>query len=221
MAANVLAVYNTALAAVGERTLDSTAENRYTRREMDKVWARGNGAIDYLLEQGLWNFAMDRSHLTSSASSTFGFAFKHDLPTDYLRLAQVSTSADIIDPLIKYEVEASTANGLSLLCESSSVYIRYVSNSTLLGADIGAWPNTFFLWAGHWLATQIYSAVREPRIELQALQDRTDLLLTNARQKNASEQPRPFPERDLMTIEHRELDYPIELIGRVQRGERR
>ena len=207
MAMNVLALYNIALSALGERTLDSTAENRYTRRELDKVYAVGNGAVSNALQQGLWNFATTRTTLTVSTSTAVGFAYVYTLPTDFVRLVQISTSSSMVDPLLRYEIE-----GNSILSDSSLVYMRYVSDSTSYGNALSQWPEAFTLWFGHWLATQVHPSIKEPRVSKGDLQSITDRLLTIARQRNAAESAVPFPERGLTTMEHRELDYQVEIL---------
>lgn len=212
MAMNTLALYNIALGALGERTLDSTAENRPTRRELDKVATSGNGYIPTLLHQGLWNFATLRSALTASTSVPgFGFTTQYPLPSDFVRLVNISTSSTMTDPLLRYEIEAASS-GVHILSDSTAVFIRYVSDSTIGGADLSKWPETFTLWAGHWLATQVFPTVKEPKVSKADLQALTDRLLTIARQRNAAESAVPFPERGLTTMEHRELDYQVEIV---------
>ena len=209
MAANRLALYNIALAALGQRTLDSTSEHREIRRALDKVYDAGAGAVDFFLEQGLWDFAMARSSITASTTApSFGFANQFPLPSDFVRLAQVSADVDFADPIIRYEIE-----GTNLLAEGSALYLRYVSNSTTLGGDLANWPDTFTRWAGYWLATQVAIGFSESA-GIETLEARTDRMLVNARQKDASQAAQPWPPRAFDRIEHREQDYPLELLTR-------
>ena len=53
MAMNLLALYNIALFAIGERAIASLTESREPRRLLDEVWSRGVGATTACLEQGL------------------------------------------------------------------------------------------------------------------------------------------------------------------------
>ena len=209
MATNQLALYNIACAAVGEMALNSTADNREISRELDKVWDRGDGATKYLLEQGLWNFATSRAAPTVSTSTgAFGHAFSFALPSDFVRMVNISTRTDMADPLLIYEIE-----GTRILAGSSVVYIRYISNSTAgFGGDLGNWPETFTLWAGHWLATQVYNTVAKPTVKRDDLQTRTDMLLTNARLKNVAEWPKEWPKRDVHPRDERALDQAVELV---------
>mgnify|MGYP001565592665 CR=1 FL=1 len=59
MTTDRLGLYNVALGALGERSLDSLTEDGEPRRELDAVWARGGGALRFFLEQvvqvrGVW-----------------------------------------------------------------------------------------------------------------------------------------------------------------------
>ena len=218
MAQNTLALYNIALQALGERSLDSTAENRPVRRELDKIYAAGNNAVAFILEQGAWNFATTRLSLASSTGFTasFQYSFGLPLPTDFVRLLELSTSTGMNDPLIEYDIE-----GNYVLSNSSLAYLRYVSNSTNFGGTITNFPETLFNYVGHWLALQVYPTVKAPRIAYDVLQAKAARLLLSARQKNAAEQQFPFPEREFGTIDQRELDYAIEMLPALSAVTRR
>ena len=209
MAMNQLAIYNTALQALGERSLDSTAENRKTRRELDKVWASGGSAINYALEQGHWNFAKTRASIASSSGGTasFQYAAACPLPTDFVRLVSISSSTDMKDPLIDYQIEGGYVQS-----NSTVLYIQYISDSTVYGNNMSIWPETFARWFGHFLATQVYPTVENPKTSIEVLQAKTDRLLVNARQKSYADGPEPFPERKITTIDHRALDFAVELL---------
>lgn len=211
-----LDLYNIALAAVGERTLDSTSENRAARRELDKVWNRDNGARHYGLEQGLWTFATTRAALDSSSTAAFGFNNAAALPSDFIRLAQISTSVDMENSIYRYEIE-----GRTILSESTTVYIRYVSNSTSFGYELLNWSDTFSLWMGHWMATQIYPTLKAPTVPLDELEKRTEHLLVKARLQNVTQESEPFPDRTAVTILARELDHALELARSIATEERR
>ena|SRR3990167_2649955 len=209
MAQNVLALYNIALQALGERSLDSTAENRPVRRELDKIYAAGNGVLSYVMEQGDWNFATTRLTLGSSTGLTpaFQYAFGLPLPTDFVRLLELSTSTGMNDPLIEYDRE-----GNYILSNSSLAYLRYVSDSTAYGGTLTNFPETLFSYLGHWLALQVYPTVKAPRVSYDEIQAKANALLISARQKNAAEQQMPFPEREFATVDHRQLDYALEML---------
>ena len=214
MAQTILNVWNIALASVGERSLASTAEAVEAQRILNEVWQRGKGAPTYLLEQGLWTFATTRSAPTAATSTAaFGFAWSFSLPTDFVRVVDVSTDADMKDPLLRYEIE-----GARLYSPSSVVYMTYVSSSTDYGGALRNWPDSFALWGGHWMGTQIAPRIKND-IDAEALIKRANELLISARLKDGVRSKVPWPPRSMTDLEHRNLDFALELIGlKMQQG---
>lgn len=203
MPASQLFLYNIAIASVGERTLDAVTENRPIRRQLDEIWDRGNGARNYFLEQGLWNFAMRESSSTASSTGNFDFAQRHVKPTDLVRLSAISAGQTFSEPLLRYEFQSS-----SIWADEQTIYLRYVSNSSTAGLNYDLWPDSFMLWAGHWMGTQIAPYVfgtqgleRASRNNFQEgltrkmldLERRTNRLLIDARSKDAQQEPTRFP----------------------------
>lgn len=199
MATNQLALYNIALRACGTRTLDSLAEARMERRDLDKVWDEGTGAINRCLEQGLWNFAMRAVQVDKSSSVTpsFGFNNAFDKPTDYIRLASISGDEYFNEPLTNYEFE-----GDYFYADIDPIYLRYVSNDSDWGNNLSRWPDSFVQYVGHWLGLQIYNAVwtnhptaaaaRAHLMKEQELEKKTERLLHDARSKDAQAEPPRF-----------------------------
>ena len=187
MAATLLGVWNIACASVGERSLASTAEAREPQRLLNEVWTRGNGAEKFFLEQGLWNFAMKESSSTSASTGNFNFAYVHNVPTDFVRLAAISADPTFGFPLTRYEWYSSHIDA-----DVTPIYLRYVSDSTSLGKDLSKWPDTFTLWAGHWLGTQIAPRLKND-IDREALRKETRDLLYDAQSKDASQEPTRWP----------------------------
>ncbi|HDZ73696.1 MAG TPA: hypothetical protein ENH55_13205 [Aurantimonas coralicida] len=189
MATDQLALYNIALAAVGERSIASLTEGREPRRLLDEIWNRGAGAIEYFLEQGYWNFAIrtvqiDRS---TSVSTSFGFTYVFDIPTDYIRLVQLSAGEYFDDPLVRYEPEQAF-----IYADVDPIYMRYISDDASFGNDLTLWPETFTLWAGHWLATQIGARFLNDA-DYKELQLKTKRYLIDARSKDAAQEPPRWP----------------------------
>lgn len=188
MATNQLALYNIALAAVGERALSSLTEAREPRRMLDEIWSRGDGAVKYFLEAGLWNFAMRAVQIDASTSVTpaFGFSYAFDIPTDFVRLAAISAGEYFTNPLTRYEFE-----GAYIYADVDPIYMRFVSDGADWGNDLAKWPETFTLWAGTWLGLQIAPRLIN-EVKLEALEKRTRRLLMDARSKDASQEPVRF-----------------------------
>ena len=209
MATTQLVLYNIALYAVGERNVASTDEDREPKRLLDEIWTRGaNGAVGYALEQGQWLFASRTQALTASTSVTpsFGFSFAFGKPTDMTRLTNISTSADFGTDLFYYRFEST-----SIYSNSSLIWVEYTSNSTVYGNNLSLWPETFTMWMGHWLATQMAPRLKND-LDLEDLTRRTNQLLISARLKDAAQKVAPWPPVAFDDPDHRQLDYALELI---------
>jgi len=189
MATDRLGLYNVALAALGERSLDSLTEDGEPRRELDSVWSRGNGALRYLLEQGRWKFAMRSQQLDASATvePEFGFSEAFELPTDFVHLDMISADERFSEPLAAWEMEVGY-----IWCDVDPIYVRFISDDVDYGADYAQWPETFTIWAGHWIATQIAPRLTSS-INIERLEDKARKLLLDARGKNAVQSPTRYP----------------------------
>lgn len=210
MATTQLVLYNIATYAVGERNLASTDEDRESKRLLDEVYTRGaNGAVGYALEQGQWLFASRSQALIASTSTTpaFGFSFSFGKPTDMTRLTRISTLADLSNDLFYYRFEST-----SIFANSSLIWVEYTSNSTVYGNNLAQWPETFTMWVGHWLASQIAPRLKND-LDLEKLERRTNELLVSARLKDAAQKVAPFPAIAFDDLDHRQIDYSLELLA--------
>ena len=187
MPASELGLYNIACRALGERTVASTSEARETRRMLSDVFAQGNGARTYFLEQGLWNFAMRESSSTASSTGNFNFAQRHVKPTDFVRLSAISADQNFSVPLLRYEFQSS-----NIWADDLTIYLRYVSNSSTAGLNYDLWPDSFTHWAGHWLAAQLAPRLKND-LDMEKLEKRTTKLLGVARSNDAQQEPTRFP----------------------------
>lgn len=144
-----LNVYNDALRLVGERQLVSLTENREPRRLLDAVW---DGAIDYCLEQGQWNFAIRSQRLTYSPSvePPFGYRRAFDKPADYVRTVAITSDERFNNALLSYTDEAGF-----WFSDLDEIYLRYVSKDESFGKDTSLWPQTFRHFVAAYLAIQI------------------------------------------------------------------
>ena len=188
MTTDRIAIYNVALASLGERSLTALTESQESRRLLDEVWTRGGGAIKACLEQGLWNFAIRASQVdaSSSISPAFGYANAFDKPTDFVRLVQLSPGEYFVDPLNNYEFEAQY-----IYADVDPIYIRYVSDDASYGNDLSLWPESFTLWMGHWMGVQIAPRLKND-LDMEKLEKRAYRLLVNARSRDAQQEPARF-----------------------------
>lgn len=73
-----------------------------------------------------WNFATKRASLTVSATApTFGWDYAYPLPEDFIRMVSVHP-ADDESSTIEYRLEFQTSDDRVVLCNSNTVYIKYV-----------------------------------------------------------------------------------------------
>jgi len=189
MATNKLSLYNIACLALKERPLDSLTEDAEVRHLLDEVYDRGQGAVKYCLEQGLWNFAMRAVKIDkdSSVSPSFGFNNAFSIPTDFVRLNQLSAGEYFSSPLMLYEFEQAY-----IYCDADPIYMRYVSDDGTWGGDMSLWPETFTQWVGYYLATQVGPSLLNDKDE-EALEKKAKRRLRDARSKDASQEPVRFP----------------------------
>jgi len=189
MATDRLAVYNIACLALQERKLDAITDDAEVRYLLDEVWDRGKGAVSYCLEQGLWNFAKRAVQIDkdSSVTPSFGFNNAFSIPTDYIRLDQLSASEYFSQPLMLYELE-----GAYIYCDVDPIYMRYVSDDTSWGNDMSLWPDTFTMWVGYYLASQVGPSLLNDA-QFEKLEARVKKVLNDARSKDASAEPVRFP----------------------------
>lgn len=209
MATTKLALYNIALFACGERALVSLSEDREPRRLLDEIWTRGGGgAVRYVLEQGTWDFASRAVLIDASDTVTpaFGFSYAFDLPTDFVRLVDISGDAEFGDPLLYYQIE-----GAYIYANIATIYLRYVSDHVDYGNDLSLWPETFTLWAGHWLATQLAPRLKSD-IDMAVLKETSTELLISARLKNMSQGRLSWPPASFDEIDPRHLDHALEML---------
>lgn len=154
MSANRLALYNGALALIGQGSLASLTESVESRRLLDEVWTRGNGAVRAILEQGLWNFAMRSMKLDYDTDVTpdFGFRRAHSKPSDWVRTAAVCSDEYFYHGLTQRECNDERGYWWSDLDE---LYVRYVSDDSSYGADLSLWPESVNLLMHAYLAREI------------------------------------------------------------------
>lgn len=149
MAATQLGLYNEALRLIGERRLASISENREPRRVLDDVW--NDGAREYCLEQGQWNFAMRAVEITASTViPTFGFTHAFDKPNDFIRTCGVAEDQSFARPLIDTLEEVGF-----WFANIDPIYVRYVSNANTYGFDLARWPSSFSKYVAAFLASEV------------------------------------------------------------------
>lgn len=132
-----LAVYRNALLFLDERKIASLADASEARRVLDDAW---DNAVDYCLQQGIWNFAIRTVQMDSSASvePAFGYTFAFSKPSDIIRLYQMGSEDTFAVPFDDFRDEAGY-----WYCNIDPMWARYVSNDTAYGMDVSLWSPAF------------------------------------------------------------------------------
>lgn len=193
--ATKLSLYNAALFRIKQRKLTSLSASDPTRYALDDVY---NETFAYMLEQGLWNFAQRTISIESSLElqPSFGFQNAFVQPDDFVRLISISANAYLWPPLVagQFQYEVASDGTAVWQADCNPLFVSYVSNDTLYGADLSRWTQTFadaFAWE---LAYRI-----APPLTNMGEGDRTHLLkekersLRNAKTKDSLNQSNMQP----------------------------
>lgn len=144
-----LAVYNQALLDCKQRKLSALTDDAKGRRLCDQVY---DGAIEYCLESGLWKFATRAQRIDYDESFTkqFGYTYQFVKPTDWVKTVAMCSDEYFRVPLIDYDHEAGY-----WYADIQKIYVRYVSNHTDYGLNLGEWPQTFADYVSAHMADKI------------------------------------------------------------------
>lgn len=183
-----LTLYNAALRLLGERSLAAIDEDRKPRHLLDDVW--NADLIDFVLEQGQWNFAMRAVQLTPSTTSipAFGHVHAYDKPNDWIRTSGVCEDEFFKVPLLEYLEETGF-----WFAEIDPIYVRYISNSASYGSDLTRWPSTFTKYVEAYLASEIAYAITQSDAKLKVALALAQRRLIDARSKDAMNEATAFP----------------------------
>ena len=131
MATSSVQICNSALIKIGAKTItaltDDSKAARLCNEQYDKLRKK-------LLRGHLWNFAIFRKSLAATANTpSYGFVNEFLLPSDVLRVIETDLIAGS-----EWVIEQNTDGNKALLCNSSSIKVRYikdVTNTTLFATD--------------------------------------------------------------------------------------
>ena len=179
-----LSLFNGALAALGERRLDSLLENVPARYILSDIYDRD--ALNTLLQAGQWNFAGRVVKLDFSPSITpdFGYRFAFPKPDDFIRTMGVWHDEYMKMPMLEYQDEA-----MVWFSDAEYIYARYVSTDPEWGADFSLWPPDFSRWAELWMAVQAVSQITHSDGLAEKVSKREQTALTRAKNSDAMESP--------------------------------
>ncbi|MGH6714570.1 MAG: hypothetical protein ACREDC_00100 [Bradyrhizobium sp.] len=190
-AATQLGLYNGALRMCGATRLQTLTDNIESRYVLDDAWSDGQGAVNGILEQGLWYFAKRTSQLTADSAITpnFGYGKAFEKPADWVR-----TMAICQDPYFRTPLTAFSDEAGYFYSDLDILYVGYVSSDPAYGGNPGLWPETFSRAFHGYLAARVIrklTAGDEQKIE--AVQKEALMLLKDARSKTAMNESTSFP----------------------------
>ncbi|PAQ00906.1 hypothetical protein LRP31_25455 [Mesorhizobium mediterraneum] len=146
-------IYNGALLHLGSEPLASLVEEGTKRRKLDAAW---DSVVKWCLNEAYFNFSIRTVEVSEDedVETLFGYQFAFSKPDDWVRTAAVSADEYCQLPLIRYRDE----NGY-WYADIDPIYVQYVSNDEEYGLNIGAWPETFVVFAEYALAQKVCKAV--------------------------------------------------------------
>jgi hypothetical protein len=182
-----LAQYQRALRYCGERKLASITEDRMPRHVLDDAW---DDSVEECLEQGFWKFATRSVQLTydSGIEPSFGFNYAFEKPDDFVRLYLISENEMFDPPLLSYQDEAGY-----WWANSTTIYVRYISNDNSYGLNIGDWPGSFARYHALRLAADSVERISGSDSKLEKILKMEKRALLDARSKDAMNEPPRFP----------------------------
>lgn len=189
MTTTQLSLYNRALRMIGERKLASLTEAREPARALNDVWAEG--AINIVLEAGLWNFAMRSTQVLDDPSiqTPFGYSYAFSKPSDFIRTAAVAADEYFRIPLNTMVDEAGY-----WFSDTTPIYVRYVSNDAAYGSNLALWPSSFMDYVATYLASEVCWQVTKKKDLTDRIKDE-DLprALGIAQSNDGMNEPTKFP----------------------------
>ena len=190
MATDRLSIYQRVCIELGETRLSGLTEQRKSRYLLDEVF---DDVVQESLEAGQWNFAERTVKIDyePDVETQFGYKFVFFHPEDWVRTTGLGSGEYIDDcPLDRYQDDQK-----NWYADITPIYVRYVSNDTDWGLNIGAWPASFTRFVVLSLADRICEAVTQNASKKQGLQEllkraKRDAMSKDA-MRNASRRPPP------------------------------
>lgn len=183
-----LDLYNGALRLCGETKLASLSDNRKARYLLDDVW--NEGAVNAMLEQGLWYFALRTSKFDADPNITpaFGYRMEFAKPSDWVRTAMLCQDESFNVPLTAVRDESG-----SWFADITPIYVSYVSNGNNYGNNFANWPASFINAFQGYLAEKIITQLTSDQTRWKDVLTEAKRFMTDARAKAAMNESALFP----------------------------
>ena len=183
-----LSLYNQALRLVGETKLASLTANRPERYALDSIW--DEDPIKQMLEEAQWTFAI-RSlewNYDSSVTSDFGYLYAFTKPDNYVRTAAICSDEYYKEPITAYSDENNY-----WFCDYQTIYVKYVSDSTLFGRDYSLWTELFRNCVATKMAAELAISLTKSQSIMDGLENKLKNYVRDAKSLDAMNQPTRFP----------------------------
>jgi hypothetical protein len=115
--ASKVGICNTALTFLGADRITAITDNTENARRLNAIYDQ---CLEDVLRSHPWNFSITRVALALLATTpAFGYDYEFQLPTNCLRLVEVSDGTNV---LTDYKVE-----GRKILTDYTTIYIKYIT----------------------------------------------------------------------------------------------
>lgn len=184
--ASQVEILNRALIKLGAGQITSITDNNKQARAMSALWETVRKAE---LTRNFWNFALARTTLPALGTTpSWGFGYQYQLPTDFLKLAQVNDT--FISPgqtdYRNMDDSPYAIEGQKLLTDfPAPLKIRYVADVS----DVGLFDPLFAEMMASKLAYEACYVVTQSRDGQRAAMDDYKMALREARVSNAIAKP--------------------------------
>lgn len=111
-----------------------------------------------MLESYNWVFAQKALewNYNSAIDPDFGYQYAFDIPSDYVRLSEISADEDFHYPLRRY-----TKEGDYFYSDLQTIYLKYISNDSSYGTDYSKFTKSFEHMTATYMAMELCPALNK------------------------------------------------------------
>jgi len=205
--ATKLSVFNESLAELGNGPIEDTGEAVEAARTLNQRWDR---TVADCLAEASWNFATETIRADAdtgvSANVAFGYSKVFAKPSDWVNTIFLSEDDHFNFPLLDYEDVVGYWS-----TDRSPIYVKYVSNDTGMGLDLGRWTSLFTRYVELELAERCCMRITQNSSLRDEIRKKRDAARKNAKNKDAMNEGTKFPPPGSWTMARG---------GRLGRGDR-
>lgn len=178
-------LFNNALVELGHRPLADTGEPVEAGRLLNQFYTQ---VVNECLAAGSWNWATEtiKADADTGLTPAFGFTEVFPKPVDFVRTVGLSQDEYFNRPLLHYYDDINFWSA-----DSTPVYVRYVSNDTGMGLELGRWPANFTRYVELELASRVAPKLTQNAGEREAIEDKRDKARRRALNVDAMNEPNP------------------------------